>query len=440
MLKIIHSADWHFNDRDHDEIEQCVDFMITKAREEKPDLFVVSGDITDSQNLKLDSRSAKTICRQFSEMSDIAPVVNIIGTPSHDGKSAEILRYVKGTYPIHISEKPEQIYLIQGGRLVDSSGLVFVDAAKVKAVITQIPTPTKQYFQADSGIEAGDKAISNAMTALLGAAGVIAKEYHCPHILNGHFQVGGAYISETQQLVGRDIEISADQLAMAVATICCLGHIHKQQVMGPDKNIFYPGSIQRRTFGETEDKGFYIHEVSMNPKSLANPEDDLDTRREKAEKLLNSSQYEERWLLNSQFILTPTRQKLTIREDFTKTDIETADSFVCDFIFTSGESLKDAFIKVEFKVWQDEAGIINQAEIERSFLDAGAARADINLIRIPRETVRAARVLTMNRLREKIIEMAALRQETVEDSILAKADLLETTTQDELLQVAGRVK
>ena len=113
-LRILHSADWHYNDRDHDEIERCVDFMINTAKEQNINLIVVSGDITESQNLKLDSKSAKTICRQFSELADIAPVVNIIGTPSHDGRSAEILRYVKGEFPIHVSEKMEQIFLTGG--------------------------------------------------------------------------------------------------------------------------------------------------------------------------------------------------------------------------------------------------------------------------------------------------------------------------------------
>jgi DNA repair exonuclease SbcCD nuclease subunit len=385
--------------------------MITKAMEGKPDLFVISGDITDSQNLKLDSRSAKTICRQFSEMADIAPVVNIIGTPSHDGKSSEILRYVKGTFPIHVSEKPEQIYLIKGGRLVDSSGLADVNAAQVKAVITQIPTPTKQYFQAYSGIEVGDKAISDAMTALLGAAGITAERYLCPHILNGHFQVGGAFISENQQLVGRDIEISSDQLALAEADLVCLGHIHMFQKIRD--NIFYAGSIHRKTFGETEDKGFLVHEIL--PVEL------------------------ESFSVKSRFIHTPTRQKITIREDFTKADIETADGFICDYIFGNSELLEGSFVKVDLKIWQDEAGQINQAELERSFLSAGAARVDINLIRIPRETVRAARVLTMDRLRDKLVEMAALRDESVSDAILEKADLLESTNHDELIQVAGRV-
>ncbi len=116
-MKILHTADLHYRDRDHDEIEKCVDSMISSAREENPDVIIIAGDITDSQNLKLDSRSAKTICRQISELADIAPMAIIIGTPSHDGKSAEILRFIKGKYSIHVSEKPEQLLLV-GGHLI----------------------------------------------------------------------------------------------------------------------------------------------------------------------------------------------------------------------------------------------------------------------------------------------------------------------------------
>jgi Icc-related predicted phosphoesterase len=173
-MKVFHSADWHYNDRDHDEIEKCVAAGIARAREEKPDLVVIAGDITDSQNLKLDSRSAKTICRQVSELADIAPVVTILGTPSHDGKSAEILRFVRGKHQIHVSERPEQLFL-QGSRLTDCPG-----PDEVEAVITQIPTPTKQFFQAETAIEEGDHAISKAMTAILGAFGANASQYQCP--------------------------------------------------------------------------------------------------------------------------------------------------------------------------------------------------------------------------------------------------------------------
>jgi hypothetical protein len=216
--------------------------------------------------------------------------------------------------------------------------------------------------------------------------------------------VGGAFISETQQLIGRDIEISTDQLAMAEADVVCLGHIHKAQVMGRDKNIFYSGSIYRANFGEMDDKGFYIHDIRPA---------ELDS-----------------FVVSSEFVLTPTRKLIKVREDATKMDINGA--LAAMHMAVTPDDLADAHIKVEFKVWQDEASQINQAALERSFLDAGAAWAQINLIRIPRETVRAARILTMDRLRDKIAEMAAVRMDSVSDEILAKADLLESTSPDEL--------
>ena len=370
-MKIIHSADWHYRDADHDEIEKCVDFMIERARNEEIDLIIISGDITDSQNLKLDSRSAKTICRQFSELADIAPVVNIIGTPSHDGKSAEILRYVKGKYQIHVSEKPEQLYLASG--LLCTADMISDIGSSIDAVITQIPTPTKQFFQADTAIEEGDKAISNAMTSILCSFGEMAKGLDCPHIINGHFQVGGAFISEKQQLIGRDIEISTDQLEMANAHLICLGHLHFSQTI--KGYIHYAGSIYRKTFGETEAKGFYLHEIEgMVTKSL--------------------------------FIETPTKQKLTIREDFTKEDnLEDMDAILYSYGL---DELKDAHIKVEFKIWQDEQRI-NKSDIDDFFKSAGVEHVIVNLIRVPRETVRAANVLKLSSLRDKVQEMAVHR-------------------------------
>lgn len=402
-MKILHTADLHFRDRDHDEIEKCVDAMISSAREERPDVIIIAGDITDSQNLKLDSRSAKTICRQISELADIAPVAVIIGTPSHDGKSAEILRFIKGKHTIHVSEKPEQLYLVGGHLHTADSGRF--DSAPVEAIITQIPTPTKQFFQSESGIAESDQQIAQALSNLFGAFGAMAGQHACPHILSGHFQMGGAYISETQQLVGRDIEVSTDQIAMANAHVVCLGHIHKQQEMRG--NVFYSGSIYRKDFGEMEEKGFYYHQVDL-------------------------VEFDQYLLTSSRFIPTPTRKLMKWDEDFTKIAIGE------EFVFNN-DQVAGAHLKLDFKVWQDEAGQINQTELERVLLDAGALKVDINLIRIPRETVRCSKVLTLTTLRDKVREMATLRLEEISEAVLGKADLLETMNEDELMQVVGRV-
>ena len=214
--------------------------------------------------------------------------------------------------------------------------------------------------------------------------------------------MGGAYISDTQQLIGQDIEISVDQMDMASADLVCLGHIHKQQQIGT--NIFYSGSIYRKTFGELEDKGFYYHTI-------------LDDQ-----------------VVESRFMGTPTRQMIKITEDFT---VENAPGK--DMLFTHYDPAPGAHIKFELKVWQDEAGEINQAGLESHYAELGADRVVVSLIRVPRETVRATRVLKAHFLREKVAAMAELRQESVAASILAKADLLEKTNVDDLIKIVGRV-
>jgi len=86
-------------------------FMIKEARNFNLSAIICSGDITNSQYLPMDTKSAKTIARQFRELPNIAPVAVVTGTFSHEGNLPEILRYVSGEFPIHVSSKPEQIVL-----------------------------------------------------------------------------------------------------------------------------------------------------------------------------------------------------------------------------------------------------------------------------------------------------------------------------------------
>ena len=107
-MKVLHTADWHFREKDHDEITKCVGFVLDYARRQKPDLICISGDITDSRQLNLDSRSSRTILYIISCMLDYAPVAIVIGTPSHDGNAALALRECRGKYPILVSDMPGQ--------------------------------------------------------------------------------------------------------------------------------------------------------------------------------------------------------------------------------------------------------------------------------------------------------------------------------------------
>ena len=384
-MRILHLADIHARDKNIEEIETCLWFVVQQAKD--VDLIVIAGDIFDSRDIRLDSKAAKLIIKTVSELADIAPVAVIVGTPSHDGTAPEILRYSRGKHFIHVSSMPEQIYLV-GGELSLSPGIGNI---KPDAILTMIPQPTKQYFNQGSISESNDS-ISQAMNGLFAGFGAKAAELtRVPHILVGHWNVSGARLSTGQILTGQEIDISIDQMGFANAAAHLLGHIHMSQMIGD--RTFYSGSLYPLTWAEVEDKGFWLHEF------------DADV------------------LYKSEFIKTPcrklTRFQYDLTDDFNGYDL--ADRMASE----NQGKISGAFVRLDLTVWQDEAAKIDKETIMKIYMDAGALDVDIRIIRIPRETVRSESVLKFDRLRDKIKAMADLREETISDEILKKADLLE---------------
>jgi len=352
-MKILHLSDIHCRDKDIIEIERCLHYIVAAAYKEQPDLIINAGDTFDAAGIKADSQSAKLIFRIFKDLADIAPVAVLIGTPSHDGQTAETLRYIKARYPVRVSTKPEQLYLAEGDLKIDPSELEAPAQAPVEAVISLVPAPSKQYFQTNSDIKGSDAEIATEMSKIFAGLAAQAEAYNCPHLLVGHWNTTGSLISETQILTGVDIELSKDQMALACANLVCLGHIHKAQKLEP--NIFYSGSIYRITWGELEDKGFYIHEISQIP---------------------GDSNYH---LTESRFIETPTHKLLKMSEDLTEDHaIDELDALL--YAYGPAE-LQDACLRVELKVYQDEAKKVDAEGIKNFFLSGGAKEVDVKFSR-----------------------------------------------------------
>lgn len=408
-MKILQLADIHARDKDIDEIKKCLEFIVETAKAETPDIIINAGDTFDSSLIKADSQSAKMIFRVFQELANIAPVAIIIGTKSHDGQTAEILRYIKAKYPIHVSTRPEQLYLCEGDIGIDPHMPGSPQEASIEAIISMVPAPDKSFFQSDNGIVVSEMEIAQAMSVLFGGFAAQAQDYAVPHILVGHWNTTGALVSETQTLTGVDIELSKDQMAMANADLVCLGHIHKAQDLGD--GIFYSGSITALNWGEMEDKGVYMHGINTD---MGNP-----NRKD--------------WSIASRFIKTPSKTLLRISEDLTK------DGYgINDLVGTVvTKDLKDTYIKIEAKVFQDEVKSIDKEKIKDFFLSVGAKEVTVDLIVIPRENVRSQILLQLKTLSEKLIEQARLREEAVPDSILVKAALIETGIPENIIKQVG---
>lgn len=418
-MRLLHCSDLHMRERDLDEIAPILNMIIETARQEQPDVAVIAGDIFDSRDVKLESKTAWTAISFIGALADVCPVAIIIGTPSHDGNAPAILQFVHGAYPVVVAEKPMQVYL-----MAIASGGHFLAREDIKgygldpdAILTLIPQPTKQFFQTAAGISEADQEITARMSALFAGFGASAAEYPgVPHILAYHGSISGAALPSGQVRTGMDIEVSTDQIRMAAGS---------SRVVG----ICYGGPIYATKIDEQGPNGFFIHELGagdfigccghIHQKQWVGVREFLEdgTNRE------------------SRFIETPCVRTVRFSKDLTDCLPEET-----DFLYQNGKPLpldeiKGVSVRYEIKAWQDEAGEIDKDAIRRDLMENGATDVDIRITRVPRETVRAKSVLAAETLREKIVRVEELRGGTVDPAVLDMADLLEGTPADRLMQM-----
>ena len=139
------------------------------------------------------------------------------------------------------------------------------------------------------------------------------------------------------------------------------------------------------------------------------------------------------YTIESRFIKTPSRKFLKISEDLTEAHAINEMDAILHFVDGPAPETKDSHLRIELKVFQDEAQKVDTEKIKNFFLSGGAKEVDVKLIRVPRENVRSKNILKLTTLREKLTEQAKLKKETVSEPILAKADLLEAETSDKIV-------
>lgn len=397
-MKILHTADWHTQGKGIEESRSVLGHLVEQAAIICPDLIVVAGDLTHRSDIRMESESAMLTVETVSQLSIIAPVAIVAGTKFHDGNIPAIIEYVKQTNPVFVATGPEQIALTG----VNTFEPVAYDGM-TKAILSFLPPPTKKFLNADSGIVSSDHELSEALNPIFVWMGNTAGEFEKPHIVIGHWTVRGAAISETQQMIGRDVEITVDQILSAKPTVACLGHIHYAQQIR-NHPIFYSGSVYRVDFGEPEEKGFYVHTCEGNQ------------------------------LVKSEFHKLPARQLHRYRIDFTDEKNEISDLDKLLFGDFNKDRILEANVRVDLIVWQDERHAIDKENIENIFLTAGADAVAVHVKVIPRANVRASSILKVERLREKVQARADMIGDTISDSILEKCDMVEDENPESLIQ------
>lgn len=234
MTRIAIISDSHFDEAPGGRFEECVrihDWIACDVAARGVELVLHSGDVFERKSTP---RERAAVADWLRKLADSAPVVIVRG--NHDAL---------GDLPIFERLRTQHPVIVQ-----EAAGVHFVAGIAVAC----LAWPRKAELLASGGDDAAD-----ALRSVLRGFGSELDGRTGPAVLLAHAMVRGSRVSTGQPLVGCDMEIGLEDLALARADLYALGHIHMPQQWEIDgAPCLYPGSPRRTAFGETEVKGYLI--------------------------------------------------------------------------------------------------------------------------------------------------------------------------------------
>lgn len=258
MTTVAFIGDSHFSETSR--FRECIalhDFIARDLAARGVDLVVHCGDVFDAKSTPEERRAVADWLRAVAET---APVVLVRGNHDHLGDLA-LLGRLRTRHPVIVEE---------------ACGVHVVAGVAVAAVAW--PRKAELLAGAAASIEDGAARAGDALRAVLRGLGDELAVHGGPRVLAAHAMVRGSLTSTGQPLVGCDMEIGLDDLALARAHIVALGHVHLPQDLGTTPEgapIVYTGSPRRTAFGELEEKSYVVAEFEHWDGPVAYPTADL---------------------------------------------------------------------------------------------------------------------------------------------------------------------
>ena len=341
-MKILHTADWHIgpfqgpsqdgvNLRENDTY-RCLDELANTAKNEMPDLCLISGDIfhvaaVGQARGHAEVLKARKIINDLAECSGFVIVMR--GTPNHDdaGAFAELSAHFESVSNVAVVTEPE---------IINCMG---VDVAVV-------PGFDRGIFRAKfPGLS---KEEENQVFTTEIAKIVIGLKAKCDPthktVLMAHITVPGCNMEAGQNTFLQSFEpvLTTETLNTAGYDLVCLGHVHRPQQLPNCSRVFYSGSINALNFNdEGQDKGFWIHEL----------DDDGE--------------------IDSRFIKTPSRQFYTMRigdEDVTQINA----GHTSEIIQKHADQVRNRIVRVLYSCTDEHEKALDKASLQRELEKSGA--------------------------------------------------------------------
>lgn len=347
-IRVLHTGDLHIgnfpgpeqngeNARYRD-ICKCLDALVAGAKESRPDVAVIAGDIFHQARVWSDRglKENQTAVKFLRELERICPVVVMRGTPNHD--SEEQFNTLESTFygddSVHIITEP------------DVGTYHSYDGKKVQ--IACVPGFDRGYFRAkhpglskEEENEIFTKAIEEIIIGLKAQC-----EDAAPTVLVSHYTITGCNMESGQTAFFSQFEpvVCPATLQAADFDLVCFGHIHRPQQLDGCKNTFYCGAISALNFNdEGQERGYWVHEI------------------------------EDGGVVTSEFYQLPTREYKTIRlKDEDVAEIINAAYTEAKFPFAIPD-VQDKIVRVLYDCTDEHNKAFNHAVYEAALYNAGGA-------------------------------------------------------------------
>jgi exonuclease SbcD len=396
-IRLLHTADLHFQNNPEILAEVCrvADYVVEVASREQPDAIVLAGDTLDNYNshIRIDSDAARAAIRFVTALADVAPVVVVRGTKSHDRDSVYLFRHLRTRHPVHVSSEPEMVGLYRsfdGAARFSFEFETAPDGYQLQAAFTLIPSLDKSFLEAES-IRQDNRDFRELFHDLCAGFGVVNAAITVPRVFVGHGMVTGSVFSSGQQAIGEDLEMSLDALRAAGTDVVCLGHVHRFQQFG---NVVYSGSPGRLNFGEPEEKGVCMIDVDYAEFPVVT------------------------------FVPTPARRFIFIDCEFDALPQAVADAGI----------IAGAHVRVRFTIPEERRHEVDKAAIEAGLLAAGALLVKVESQILPTVRSRAAGISAATSLAAKVQRWADVTSVVLPSRVLEIAGRIEGQEVDELLR------
>lgn len=347
-IRILHTGDLHIGNFPGPEVNgenarfqdicKCLDALIEGAKESKPDIAVIAGDVFHQARVWSDRglKEQQTAVKFLRELERICPVVVMRGTPNHD--SEEQFKTLESTFygddSVHIITQPEVgTYHSYDGKKVQIACLPGFDRGYFRA---KHPGLSKEEEN-----EVFTKSIEDMIIGLKAQC-----DADSPTVLVSHYTITGCNMESGQTAFFSQFEpvVYPSTLAAADFNLVCFGHIHRPQQLDGCKNTFYCGAISALNFNdEGQERGYWIHDV-----------------------------YDCYGEVNSTFHKLPTREYLTIRlkdEDIAEI---VENSGILDVSPEKLPDVKDKVVRVLYDCTDEHNKAFNHALYENMLYAAGA--------------------------------------------------------------------